>query len=85
MSLRVARRLRQRLPFIIQKNDLNSRLRRAVFQALRKDIQPTMVTVRGHADIAKGKQRSGITIVVVSSLIHYRHIYARLLQRLNIA
>ncbi len=47
MSLRVARRLRQRPALIIQKNDLNSRLRRAVFEALRKDIQPIMVTVRG--------------------------------------
>ena len=44
-----------------------------------------MVTVRRHTNIAEREQRSGITVVVLSSLIHHRDVNTCLLQRLDIA
>ena len=44
-----------------------------------------MVTVCRHTNIAEREQRRGIAVVVMSGLIHHRHVHARLLQRLDIA
>ena len=44
-----------------------------------------MVTVYRHTNIAEREQRSGITVVVLSSLIHHRDVNTCLLQRLDIA
>ena len=55
MSLRIAGRLRQRLPFLIEQGNIYTLLRSAVFQALGKDIQLIVVTVRGYANIAERK------------------------------
>ena len=71
--------LRQRLPFIVKELHFDCRLRRTVLQALGKDIQPVMVAVCGKTNIAEGKQGGGVTVVVMSGLIHHRDIDARLL------
>ncbi len=84
VPLSVALRLRQGLPFGVQQLHIDTGLRRAVFQALGKDIQPVVVAVRGYADIAEGEQRRGVAIAVAARLVHHRDIDARLLQRLDI-
>ncbi|MNC07863.1 hypothetical protein D3C75_554220 [compost metagenome] len=84
MTVCVAGGLRQGLPFIVEQHHFDGRLRRAVFQALGKDIQPVMVAVRRQTNIAEGKQRGGIAVVVMPGLIHHRDINPRLLQRLDI-
>ncbi|MNI58670.1 hypothetical protein D3C73_1137900 [compost metagenome] len=55
VSLRIAGRLRQRLPFLIEQGNIYTLLRSAVFQALGKDIQLIVVTVCGYANIAERK------------------------------
>ena len=84
MPLRIAGGLRQRLTFLIKQSNLNPLLRCAVFQTLRKDIKTIVITVGGNANVAEGKERGRITVVVMSGLIHYRNVHARLLQGLNV-
>ena len=84
VPLSVALRLRQGLPFGVQKLHIDTGLRRAVFQTLGKDIQPMVITVRGYANIAEGEQRRSVAIAVAARLIHHRDIDARLLQWLDI-
>ncbi len=84
MAFGVAGGLGQGLPLLIEQGDLNALTRRAVLQALGKDIQLVMVTMHRQADIAQGKQRGGIAVAVVPGLIHNGDIDARLLQRFDL-
>ena len=79
MTVGIAGRLGQRLPFIVEQQHLNARLRRAVLQALGKDIQSVMVAVGGETNIAEGKERGGVAVVIVPGLIHHRDVDPRLL------
>ena len=84
MTLAVAFRLGEGLPFRIQQQHIDTGLRRTVLQALGKDIQPVVITVRRYADIAQRKQRRGVAIAVAPRRVHHRNVDTRLLQRLNI-
>ena len=55
MTISVAGGLRQGLPFIVEQQYLNSRLSRAVLQALGKDIQTVKLAVGRKPNIAEGK------------------------------
>jgi hypothetical protein len=79
-ALRIAGRLRQRLAFIVQQDNVDARLRRTVFQALGENIQPIMVTVSGQANITQRKEGSRIAIAIVPRLVHHGDIDAGLLQ-----
>ncbi len=85
VALAIAFRLRQGLPFGVEQLDVDTRLGGAVFQALGKDVQPVVVTMRRHADVAKGKQRRRVAVAIMTRRVHDRHVDARLLERLDVA
>ncbi len=85
VTLAIAFRLRQGLPFGVEQLDVDTRLGGAVFQALGKDVQPVMVTMRRHADVTKGKQRRRVAVAIMTRRVHDRHVDARLLERLDVA
>ena len=84
MSLSIAGRLRQGLPFVVEQRELNRRLGPAVFQALREYVKLVVITVQRHANVAESKERGGITVAVLPRWVHHRDIDAGLLQRRNI-